>query len=212
MTTAHELAAYGLPSEAEVGAMRRRLTAPERGTNLWGRPDPSAARIPLDDLPGPSSMTEAARLYCVEETWRQGYSLHTPDGRDAAGRMIGAWADAAERPEVTPEAVERIGRAIEPDKNPDGFRRGAVYVGGSARLQSVGMIRRGIDLLCREAPKPGEAGGLEALIWYWRFETVHPFNDGNGRTGKILLNTLLGRMADPVFPPHDLWGRPIRNP
>ena len=212
MTTARALAAYGLPSEAEVDAMRRRLTGPERAGALWGRPDPYAARVPLDDLPDRSGTTGAARLYCVEETWRQGYFLHTPGGREATRRMILAWADAAARPDVRPEAVERIGRAIEPDKNPDGFRRGAVYVGGSARLQSVGMIRRGIDLLCREAPTPFEAGDVEALIWYWRFETVHPFNDGNGRTGKILLNTLLGRMADPVFPPNDLWGRPIRNP
>ena len=212
MTTTRELAAYGLPPEEEVDAMRRRLTGPERAGALWGRPDPYVARIPLDDLPYPSATTEAARLYCVEETWRQGYSLHTFAGRKAAGRMILAWAEAAARPNVTPEVIERIGQAIEPDKNPDGFRRGAVYVGGSARLQSVGMIRRGIDLLCREAPRPSEADDVEAVIWYWRFETVHPFNDGNGRTGKILLNTLLGRMADPAFPPNDLWGNPVRNP
>ena len=63
MTTARELAAYGLPSEAEVDAMRRRLTDAERVGTLWGRPDPYAARIPLDDLPDPSGTTEAARLY-----------------------------------------------------------------------------------------------------------------------------------------------------
>ena len=100
-----------------------------------GNPIRSPERIPLDDLPDPSGTTDATRLYCVEETWRQGCSLHTPGGRDAARRMILAWADAAARPDVTPETVERIGRAIEPDKNPDGFRRGAVYVRGSARLQ-----------------------------------------------------------------------------
>ena len=212
MTTTHELAACALPSEAEVDGMRRQLTNLERGGGLWGRSDPNVAQTRLDDIPRPSGMTEAARLYCVEETWRQGYSLHTSDGVKATGRMILAWADAADRPEITPEAIERVGRAIEPEKNPDGFRRGAVYVGDSARVQAVGMIRRGIDLLCQEAPTPSEAGDVEAVIWYWRFETVHPFNDGNGRTGKILLNTLLGRMADPVFPPNSLWGNPIRNP
>ena len=39
-----------------------------------------------------------------------------------------------------------------------------------------GAIARGIDLLCREVPTPSEAGDVEALIWYWRFEAVHPFN------------------------------------
>ena len=102
MTTARELAAYGLPSEAEVDTMRRRLTEAERAGALWGRPDPYAERIALDDLPDPSGTTDAAPLYCVEETWRQGYSLHTPGGRDAARRMIPAWADAAARWDVTP--------------------------------------------------------------------------------------------------------------
>lgn len=30
-----------------------------------------------------------------------------------------------------------------------------------------------------------------ALEFYWRFEAIHPFQDGNGRVGRILLNTLL---------------------
>ena len=65
-------------------------------------------------------------------------------------------------------------------------------------------IRRGLEALCAEAPEPACLDPIDALLWYWRFENIHPFTDGNGRTGKIMLNFLLGRMADPVFPPHDL--------
>ena len=112
MTTARELAAYGLPSEAEVDAMRRRLTDAERAGALWGRPDPFAERIPLDDLPDPSGMTEAARLYCVEETWRQGYlpaHVRRPRGRAPDDPRLGGRRRALlwGRPIRNPEAPSR---------------------------------------------------------------------------------------------------------
>lgn len=35
--------------------------------------------------------------------------------------------------------------------------------------------------------------------WYLCYEMIHPFADGNGRTGKILHNWLLGTLDDPVL-------------
>lgn len=35
--------------------------------------------------------------------------------------------------------------------------------------------------------------------WYIAFENVHPFADGNGRTGKILYNWIHGTLDDPVL-------------
>ena len=35
--------------------------------------------------------------------------------------------------------------------------------------------------------------------WYLCYEGIHPFLDGNGRTGKILHNWLLGTLDDPVL-------------
>ena len=55
-------------------------------------------------------------------------------------------------------------------------------------------------------------GNFEPLEFYREFEQIHPFVDGNGRTGKVLLNWLNGSLENPVFPPSDFWGHPIRNP
>ena len=41
--------------------------------------------------------------------------------------------------------------------------------------------------------------------WYLAYEWIHPFCDGNGRTGKILHNWLLGTLDAPVLVP-DYFG------
>lgn len=38
--------------------------------------------------------------------------------------------------------------------------------------------------------------------FYYEYEEIHPFVDGNGRSGKILYNYLLGRLDDPIMPPN----------
>jgi hypothetical protein len=41
--------------------------------------------------------------------------------------------------------------------------------------------------------------------FYYEYENIHPFRDGNGRSGKILYNYLLGTLENPQMPPN-FWG------
>lgn len=146
--------------------------------------------------------------YVTEEVRRQGHNVETQDGITRVGWMLMAWAYAlnfgdVRKPEI--EDVEKIGRLVEQSRNREGFRSVGVRVGSRLcpppdRVESLLTAL----FLQRDA--------LTALEFYKGFEEVHPFVDGNGRTGKILLNWLNGTLLKPVFPPSNLWGREIQNP
>lgn len=150
--------------------------------------------------------------YIAEEVHRQGHNLHLPDGFGRVGAMLKSWTHAVNHyPENDPVGlpslayIEYWGKTLEPLANEHGFRTCRVFVGGMEGASPIEVVPR-LEQLWRDGTN------LAPMEFYRAFEEIHPFADGNGRTGKILLNWLNETLLDPIFPPSDLWGYPIQNP
>jgi len=158
-----------------------------------------------------------------DEVVRQG---HDPRVKDDGGvRVDGmrmAWeyatAVAATRLDPTVDDILAIGALIEPKKNGRGFRDGNVTIAGrlGAPPEAIPLfVKRLVDALPIAAEqyrigahpeqmrpdtfKDDVARIRTADDWYLAFEYVHPFFDGNGRTGKVLHNWLMFTLDDPVL-------------
>ncbi len=97
-----------------------------------------------------------------------------------------------------------VGERVEPLKNVHGYRRSAVMIGH----QLIGW-----ENITRQMEKLSDAveqRTLDPLEAYEEFERIHPFIDGNGRTGAILFNYMLGTLERPQVPP-DLFAAKVRE-
>jgi hypothetical protein len=141
--------------------------------------------------------------FCAEEVGRQyaGYG-DCKEACGAVGWMIDAWLDAVQRARlgqvITVPMIEEWGRRIEPEVNANGFRTVKIWVGTREGMNPWHIQSEMIALVDRLPT-------MDADDAYLAFETIHPFGDGNGRTGKVILNYLKGRLLAPVMPPN-FWG------
>lgn len=151
-------------------------------------------------------MNSAIVDFVTEEVWRQGHDVKRPDGLIRVSWMLAAYSKAMEwEGKLTVDKIITLGQMIERVKNEGGVRTVNVWVGNRACPHPSELNRKLKDFVKWQHHVP-------PMDAYKHFETIHPFVDGNGRTGKIILNYLNESMDHPIFPPHDLWGYPIRNP
>jgi len=150
------------------------------------------------------------------------------DGGKRVEGMLNAWhwAQGNERNTPTVADIQELAAMIEPDDNRRGeFRHENVYIGNRMGVYPP-YLGNVVPILADRAGSvvPGKSRGslvnrfmvetfedqVRELVhtvddWYLAFEWIHPFRDGNGRTGKILHNWLGGTLEDPVLVP-DYFG------
>jgi hypothetical protein len=112
------------------------------------------------------------------------------------------WAHRRRNRPITLGMVLALGEIVEPRWNKRGLRQCNVQVGGSVKMD-WSMVPDHLDRLIEAQ------GRLSPGLWFREYEEVHPFRDGNGRTGSILYNVLNGTMGQPVAPPN-YWDDPRR--
>lgn len=143
------------------------------------------------------------------EVWRQGFFPTTYQYKQRVKWMAEAWAYAngeAQRGITRPGIgnILDLGRMVEHEANMHGFRRANVQV----QTREFGFKDIGVDwTMCMDSMarllKFGDE--LTAEEFYREFEEIHPFEDGNGRTGKIIFNWMNNSLDDAIFPP-DFFG------
>ncbi|PJI85548.1 Fic family protein [Luteimicrobium subarcticum] len=99
-------------------------------------------------------------------------------------------------------AVLAVHRALLQDSAPEiagRLRDRAVWIGASTLsphdadyvAPRADAVPAALDDLCAFARRADVTGLLRAAVVHAQFETVHPFEDGNGRTGRALIHTVL---------------------
>jgi hypothetical protein len=129
--------------------------------------------------------------------------------RQRSGEMSVAWllkgwlyAHRNRNHAPTMRDILALGRIVEPRHNLGGLRKVGVRVGADVK-----MNWEAVPAAIKQLVNDGW-GELDADEWYRRYEEIHPFRDGNGRTGTCLWNWHRETLGKPQVPP-DFWSNTV---
>lgn len=144
-------------------------------------------------------------------------------GELSVGWMVDAWLYAQEaskiRHEFTDELIGytynptladvlNIGKLVEPNVNYNGFRKVDVRVGWDVKMNWENVPRAMDALMESLTAEPDKSHpGITIPVmtpdkFFKEYEDIHPWRDGNGRSGVILFNWINGTLDDPQWAPN----------
>lgn len=104
------------------------------------------------------------------------------------------------RNEIKPSIIQKIHKRLMKRLNPriaGKFRKCDVFV-GNRKCMRPELIHEELRLLCNPGLFPISSDSL-IKRWHIEFEKIHPFEDGNGRVGRIIMNAQRMTIALPVL-------------
>ena len=146
--------------------------------------------------------------YIAEECERQG------SGGASVYNMVKAWEYASNLKDLacplTLEIIETLGKLVEPEYNKNGFRQIRIFVSdGFTSIEKAPWER--VPEMLQNLIEAYYEGRLEPTHkvaetpedqFYFEYQNIHGFRDGNGRSGKIVYNFLRGTLNNPWLPPN----------
>ena len=125
----------------------------------------------------------------ILEFLKQSNAIEKEYSTEAIADAISAWefAEKHKHCKIDKNYIKNIHLELMLRLNPriaGKFRECPVYIGGERRDQTKEEIIEALKLLCNGEPKSEDI----IKIWHIEFEKIHPFEDGNGRVGRILMN------------------------
>lgn len=107
--------------------------------------------------------------------------------------------DALSGPVWSHEAIHAVHTALLPAQSTGRYRNEQVFIGGRSALSAQYVppphdeVPGLMEDLLRYVATTGDPPLVAAALVHAQFETIHPYDDGNGRTGRALFHAVLAR-------------------